>query len=239
MAAARNGLALRLTRADFEAGPVEPRIKAFVGRHALQKGSTDIILDMGSVEQMIPQGILNMSLKFVGDMPSVRAWRSLTLVSSAFPKSMRVVQKNSSFEAGRSEWVSWRDLLHGMRAHLPRLPTFGDFAIQHPLGVDFNGKLMNVSATIRYALEDSWLLVKGESVDVVPPSVQFPSLARRIVIGEHAGQFSTAAHCKGCEGLARAAGGAPRYGAPEAWRKLGNIHHITRTVEAIRSLPWT
>ena len=66
VAAASNGLALRLTRADFEAGPVESRIEAFMAKHALQQGSTDVILDLGSVEQMIPPGNSKHELEFRG-----------------------------------------------------------------------------------------------------------------------------------------------------------------------------
>ena len=38
-------------------------------------------------------------------------------------------------------------------------PTFSDCAIQHPVGVEgFNPRTMQVSASVRYALPDQWLL---------------------------------------------------------------------------------
>lgn len=98
---------------------------------------------------------------------------------------------------------------------------------------------MQVSASIRYACDQHWLLVKGESTKVRPASDQFPELATQLVYGHLKDRFSGSAHCAGCQSMKKAADGTERYGTPEAWRRLGTIHHITRVVQDLGSLPAT
>jgi hypothetical protein len=154
--------------------------------------------------------------------------------------SMAVLDRNSDVLIRRSEWLAWRDELFARRATLERLPTFSDCAIQHPIGVEnFDPRYMQVSAAIRYALSEDWLLVKGESTKVNPPSVQFPHLAMQLVYGHLQGYFAGAAHCAGCEMAKDAADGADKLGSAEVWRQIGTIHHITTVVQdGLGSLPW-
>lgn len=97
---------------------------------------------------------------------------------------------------------------------------------------------MQVSAAIRYALPEHWLLIKGESTRRLPPSQQFPDLASKLVYGELGGDFAGPDHCSGCASMKAAADGAPKLGSPEAWRRLGTIHHLTTVIEGLTALPW-
>ena len=152
---------------------------------------------------------------------------------------MGVVDKNSFGVVPREEWIAWRDYLHAKRQNLPRLPTFSDCAIQHQSGVEgFNPILMQVSASIRYTLEEDWLLIKGESTRMKAPSDQFPKLAHRLVYGDLQKYFLGPDHCRGCESMKAAADGAPRLGSAEIWRRLGTIHHVSMVMQGIDSLPW-
>ena len=96
---------------------------------------------------------------------------------------------------------------------------------------------MQVSAAVRYATEDTWLLVKGESTRRTRAGEQFPRLAQRLVYGDLRRSFRGANHCAGCAGIKKAADGEPRYGSAEVWRRLGTIHHITTTLETLAALP--
>lgn len=233
----RSGVAIRLTRSEFETTRVAEELLEFLRTHRLDPSSIDLILDIGAVEDMVVAGIARMTAQFLGQVPNHRDWRTFTCVSSAFPRSMAVVGSNSDTLVERSEWQAWRDHLHARRETLQRLPTFGDCAIQHPQGVEgFDPRTMQVSASIRYTLSDQWLLIKGRSTRQTPAKTQFPMLARRLVIGDLSAFFAGSDHCAGCEGMAAAAGGAPKFGSAEVWRRLGTTHHITRAVEQLRLL---
>ena len=97
---------------------------------------------------------------------------------------------------------------------------------------------MQASAAIRYALDRNWLLVKGQGSRAVPLRQQFPNLAAKLVQGSLHQYFCGAGHCSGCEAAAEAAGGAPKLGSAEAWRRIGTVHHISVVAESLAALPW-
>jgi hypothetical protein len=234
-----HGVAIRLTRDELEAGLVPGDLPAFMKAHALSPEEVDLILDLGAVEDMVTPGIEALAGAFLADIPDKRRWRTLTVSGCAFPLGMGGIDRNSFDLLERSEWQAWRDGLHAARAHMERLPTFSDCVIQHPRGVEgFDPRIMPVSASIRYALPDQWLLIKGVSTRNVPPGDQFPDLAIQLVYGHLSGYFAGAPHCAGCTRMIDAANGAPKLGSAEVWRRLGTIHHITRTVEGIAGLTW-
>lgn len=232
------GLALRLTRGELEAGRLGRAIGGFLIRHAIAPEEIDLILDLGSVTELVVPGVQALTAAFLSEVPESPRWRTFTVSASAFPLSMARVGRRSHDTVERVEWLAWRDGLFANRAGLQRLPAYSDAGIQHPRGVEgFDPKIMQVSAAIRYTAADAWLLVKGESTRQVPPRVQFPDLARQLVSGQHRRLYCGAAHCAGCAGMQAAADGAPRLGSPEKWRMLGTIHHITTAVEQLAALP--
>lgn len=239
LAAGGVGVAIRVTREEFEDGALPAELSAFVAASGLLPADIDLILDLGDVGLMVPAGVARLSRQFLGAVPNVTQWRTLTIVACAFPRSMAGIASNSSEFRDRTEWIAWRDALYARRAGLPRLPTFGDCAIQHPLGVEgYDPRYMPSSATIRYARSTQWLLIKGESTDVTPAPVQFRMLAGQLTAGPLSQNFDGPNHCGGCADMVRGAGGAPGLGSAGVWRRLGTLHHITRTSDDIRALAW-
>ncbi len=234
-----HGLALRLTRNEFERGGLTTAINQFLNTHGLSPEQLDLIVDLGAVDQMISAGITTLTEAFLAAIPNSTLWRTLTVSACAFPMSMGGVERHSQLLVERSEWIAWRDGLYAHRNQLARLPTFSDCGIQHPKGVeDFNPRTMQVSAAIRYTLADQWLLIKGESTKKTPPSVQFPALATSLVYGHLRDHFMESTHCQGCDLIKNAADHAPNLGSAEAWRKLGTIHHMTMVMDGLAELPW-
>ncbi len=233
------GLVLRLTRQEFETGNITSAINAFMTQHSLVCDNLDLVVDLGAVDDMIADGVANLTAAFLADVPVISKWRTLTVSACAFPKSMGGVERNASDLVDRAEWLAWRDELYADRGQLKRLPTYSDCVIQYPAGVEgFDPRIMAASAAIRYALSEEWLLIKGESTRKISSSVQFPKLARELVYGQFSTHFMGADHCAGCASMKAAADGAKRLGSPEVWRRLGTIHHMTLTVESLAALPW-
>lgn len=234
-----HGIALRLTREEFESGGLATKIEAFLRRYGLELEEVDLIVDLGAVEDLISDGIATLTEAFLADVPNQRRWRTFTISACAFPRSMGGVGRNSHDFVKREEWIAWRDRLHARRRNLSRLPTFSDCAIQHPAGVEgFDFRMMQVSAAIRYTLSDDWLIIKGESTRFTLPGAQFPALATRLVYGHLRGYFAGPNHCDGCASMKAAADGASRFGSAEVWRRLGTIHHISMVMQGLGSLPW-
>ena len=235
----KNGIAVRLSRDEFESGQIPRSLPRWLSAHGLTPEDVDLIVDLGAVDDMVAAGVVALTTAFLADVPDHTRWRTLTVSACAFPMSMGVVDRHSHDFVSRIEWQAWRDALHAARSSLLRLPSFSDGAIQHPRGVEgFDFAIMQVSASVRYTLPDRWLLIKGESTRNVLPSTQFPRLATQLVYGHLAAHFAGAKHCAGCKGMQAAANGAPNFGGAGVWRRLGTIHHITRAVEELVRLPW-
>jgi hypothetical protein len=234
-----NGIALRLTREELERGNLSEDLRAFLSLYGLRPEGTDLIIDLGPVDEMIVDGVAALTTAFLAAVPHHQRWRTLTVSACAFPKSMGVVTRDSHSLVERAEWIAWRDHLHARRNSLVRLPAFSDCAIQHPTGVeDFDFRTMQVSASIRYALSEAWLLVKGHSTRITRPGHQFPDLATRLVYGHLRTEFAGPAHCEGCRSIKAAANLAEGFGSAEVWRRLGTIHHIAMVMQGLASLPW-
>jgi len=235
---AERGVAIRLSREEFEQGGLERSFRAFVRRNGLRPRDTDLIVDLGPVEEMIPEGIAAFARQFLLEVPEPNEWRNLTLSGSSFPRSMGVVQRKSHAFVDRAEWLTWKNHFFARRNQIPRLPTYSDCAIQHPEGVEgFDPVTMQASAAIRYALPESWLLIKGESTKRILPSKQFPQLSTHLVYGHLRAHFAGEDHCEGCSSIKSAADGKPKLGGPEAWRRIGTVHHLTQVTQDLTSLP--
>ena len=102
--------------------------------------------------------------------------------------------------------------------------------------LDRDPRVMQVSVSVRYALADDWLLIKGESTRRNPARRQFPQLAKKLVYGYLRSHFQGTTHCQGCVSIKAAADGQPRLGSAEVWRRLGTIHHITEVSRTLRLL---
>ena len=236
----RTGIGIRLTLSEFKGGRLTADLNSFLSANGLTPDRVDLIVDLGSVYDFIAAGVTALTNVFLSDVPNKGQWRTLTVTGSAFPPSMGVVNRNSSGRFARSEWLAWRDGLYRNRAALERMPTYSDCAIQHPAGVEgFDFRYMRVSASIRYASGDDWLLVKGESTTVRRATIQFPQLATRLVYGQLQSDFAGTQHCEGCQMAKDSADGRRGLGSAEVWRKIGTIHHITTVVQDdLASLPW-
>lgn len=233
-AKAAMGLAIRIDRSDLE-GDLSTSLPQFLKDRQLRPGECDLIVDLGPVSDMVIEGVNRLALGLLAEVRSPEQWRTLSIIGGAFPKGLGDVDRDGHATIERLEWIFWRDTLR--QAGLPRLPTFGDWGIQHPKGVeDFEPGKMQVSAALRYAVGDHWLALKGRSLKGNPASVQMPKLTKKLVSGALRQNFSGADHCAGCRKVAEIAAGSPNPGSATTWRELGTTHHITTTVEALRTL---
>jgi T4 beta protein len=229
-----SGLAIRITRDEFERGIIRNALPTFVATHGLSFEVVDLIVDLGSVDDMIAPGVQTLAAAFLADIPSPTRWHTLTLSASAIPRGGPEARSHDLID--RTDWLSWRD---GVRADtsLERIPTFSDSAIQHPRGVEgFDPRVMPLPASIRYTTQEHWLRIKGVDTKDESGTKQFRELATSLVYGHLSEHFSKATHCAGCKGVKCAADGEEGYGQATVWRRLGTVHHTTLTIEQIDAL---
>lgn len=107
---------------------------------------------------------------------------------------------------------------------MARLPTYGDYVIQHPAGVEgYDPRIMPMSAAIRYTAKLKWFLLRGVTSKRMPLAAQFPALAKKLM---GSGHYYGPPHCDGSASVAACAAKKPGFGSPEVWRRIGTVHHI-------------
>jgi hypothetical protein len=236
------GCCLRLVEADIDGiAELGAQISALFDAISTEPGDVDLLVDFG---QKVPQ---KSTLPFLIDaLPFIHQWRTFTIACSSFPADMSDVKKNSIKESEREEWAAWISLRS--KSNVKRMPTYGDYGINHPILSEFNPFTMNMSFNIRYTDDLNYVLAKGQAqprkkwADTpeklviraeLAPGVQYPKLAAEIM--KHPAwkrkdfswgdTFIDKCFRKECVGNAT------------DWRAVGMNHHIVSVVQQIASLP--
>ena len=132
----------------------------------------------------------------------------------------------------RYEWQLYKKVVQALHAKGARLPSFGDFAVNHPRVLPQDMRLLKPSANIRYTTDDAWLIAKGTNVRKKGGYEQFRYLCKSIVDSQYymGRQFSY-----GDEYIFTCASGSEKTGNPTTWRKVGTNHHLEKVVKDIAS----
>src|SRR5260370_41117168 len=132
-----------------------------------------------------------------------------------------IVQEGSIGRWPRREWDLWSAL---RTSGIVRLPTFGDYAIQHPrppLEGDPSGP--GQRANIRYTTDEVTLVPRGVGAVIQEGREQYRALCRQLgVQPEYAGRDFT----WGDGLIADFADGSDEPGWQNHWRGAGTSHHL-------------
>lgn len=231
----RLGVCLRLRDSELWRPGLPDEILRLLSRLALEYESVDLLIDFGVADR--PPNLA----EACDLVPVLSRWRTFTAVGGAFPKNLSDLEPRDQHVLVRRDWLAWRDQV-AVRS-LPRLPSFGDYAIQHPVYDPpvYDGGPPNVSASIRYAAEDHWVIMRGEGIrnDDGPGAEQWP--AQAMLLRERP-EFSGKDFSDGdryIEDMAdnMANGGLPNNGNPTTWLQAGLNRHLTLTARQLASLP--
>lgn len=232
----QRGCCVRLWEPDLEAlADLESQIKSLLRFLAVDASDVDLLVDFG------PDVPSRSALPYqINALPLLKKWRTLTVASSSFPMNMENIAQNSVAELEREEWLAWM-FLRSKKKTLTRMPTFGDYAINHPELSEVDPRIMRMSPNIRYTVEVNYVVAKGKAyarkVERQKPGVaasdQYPKLAQAIMRHPNwAGKkFSWG------DGFIDACSRKACVGSATNWRAVGTCHHIAFVVQQLASLP--
>jgi hypothetical protein len=189
----------------------------------------DLILDLGFLSQDIEVHAEDVA-PAVNELTAAGKWRSVILLGTSMPSSLGggVVQEGTIGRLPRREWDLWASL---REYGLDRVPTFGDYAIQHPnppLEGDESGP--GQRANIRYTTDDVTLVPRAIGAVVTEGREQYRDLCRQLVTQpEYAGRDFT----WGDELIADCAYGDDEPGWQNHWRGAGTSHHLRHVVKQL------
>ena len=225
------GLCLRIPKTWFRMKP--STVEETLSNLGATIEFTDLILDIGSIEKSnVPFFVTAMRELLSVSIFSSDEWRTVTVASGAFPKSLAGIPLGLNTQP-QSDWDLWEAIASN---HPPgsRIPTFGDYGIQSPEWDEVDPRVMKASGNIRYTTPDFWIVAKGPHVigKQSLKSIQvYPDLCKSLVRTREyrGGSFSPGdLFIKKCS-----KGGKP--GSPEVWRREGTSHHLATVVDQLAS----
>jgi len=227
----KHGLCLRLFRNDFEKASFQDNIKDFLTEYELSEDDVDIVIDF----QITDSKCLEMG-NYVGKLPDISRWRTLTVVSGTFPKDLSQLSPDMHF-IDRSDFIYWVNQVNS--DGLSRKPAFGDYTIQHPIFIE-PAPGANPSASIRYTTNDKWLIMRGLALRgeikgiKSPGHAQYPLLARLLTEQK---EFFGADFSYGDGYISEMANiDTKKTGNPRTWLRAGINHHLACTISQVSSL---
>ena len=220
------GLAIRIDTNEVSgSGGHRSTLSEAVETTDLPVAHIDLIIDAGFVGEY-EDADLALVADLVQELGGLGEWRNLIVVATSIPQTLTAIREGSTGTLPRREWALWRELVR----RGGRVPTFGDYAIQHPIPPEEGGPGMRTN--IRYTLDDCTLVARGGQFTQAGPA-EYKVLSRWIV--QSAG-FKDAHFSWGDDVIAGCAQGRIRPGAQRMWRGAGTSHHLAVVDEQLRQI---
>jgi hypothetical protein len=226
----RRGICLRISDEHLDDDDLESLLRDTLDAVASRRAEVDLILDLADISGENPRRLSRYLVDAIRRLERFRSWRTITLVSSSFPRDLSAIPRDAIDAIPRKDWEVWN---HVLSSSSGRKPSFGDYAIQHPEPPEIDPRIMRMSASIRYTADTEWLIVKGRNVKTYGYG-QYHDLCRHIVADP---RFYGEDFSWGDEYIAECSRGETGTGNATTWRRVGTSHHIKVVCEQIASLP--
>ena len=226
----KHGLCIRISNSDFKESTLVSDIEKFIEENKLEIGSTDLLIDFKIVNEKTDYKEL---VNKINTIPHLDKWRTFIVATGAFPKDLSHLEKHKDHHIPRTDLIFWKNFIKDLK----RPPSFSDYTIQHPIYEEPTGN-SNPSASIRYALEDNWLIMRGEGLRNPKGAgfKQYPAQAQLLANQE---TFKGADFSFGDGYIAEKAKDikTKQTGNPKTWLEAGINHHLTLVANQVANLP--
>ena len=224
------GIAVRCSLDEIADPDFSTKFTAVIKNLALEPSEVDLIVDLAAKNFEPLDDLADLVSGLFKSDPTYDEVRSLILIGTSFPASMGDI-KGPSQTVPRLEWKLYKKVVSNLPKNFPP-PTFGDYAISSADMPKGDMRLLKPSASVRYTVNDAWLITKGNNVrdngfeqfrercgDVVTSGQAFP-------LGYSAGSD----YVRGCHASTEKTGNLT------TWRWVGTNHHITKVVDDLANL---
>lgn len=227
----KRGLCVRLGIESAAKSNLRGSISALLGNNIAVE-ECDFILDLEAPPNFLPlDGFANLIQAIINQLPYLAKWRSFTLMGTSFPSSMAEIQ-SSPMVVPRHEWLLYQLLRTKLGSIDCRIPTFGDYAISHPEVLQVDMRLVKPSATIRYTIDDAWLIIKGPNVRDYGYG-QYLDHCKTLTADP---RFLGSNFSEADKYISDCAAGRAKTGNLSTWRWIGTNHHLEKVALDVANL---
>jgi hypothetical protein len=171
----------------------------------------------------------------IDDLVAVGPWRNVVLLGTTMPKSLGggIVEAGTVGRLARKEWLLWLVL---RQSGVSRLPTYGDYAVQHPeppLDVTEGQLPVGMRGAIRYTHETVTVIPRAKAPRHEEGREQYRQLCRVLV---NQPEFAGREYTWGDRQVADCADGSREPGWEDVWRGAGTSHHLRFVVDQLAGL---
>ena len=226
----RRGACLRLQEEDLELTDLANRVDRLLNNLRLSPKEVDLLVDLGvTYEEGRSFASVCSRLPFLAD------WRSFTVSSGHFPADLQRFERGQEHRLRRADLQRWRTEVEN---GLARKPAYGDYTVQHAVYIPPPDAPLHPSASIRYALKDHWLILRGEDYtqENGPGKGQWIGWAQLLCTKPEFAEFGPGysagdafIHSKSVDG--------ENHGEGTDWLFAGINHHMTLTSRQVASAP--
>jgi len=230
----KRGLAIRLIPDDFDnQADLTKSLNALSGLLKHGPSTTDIIIDVGSIAGHQASIIAQVYRAYLGLLPNIDAWRSVTIVGGAFPGGLDAsMTRNAWNNRPRIDWQAWLAVVTGSQK-VKRLPSYGDYSISHP-GLPPEGQA-TILAQLRYSTDSQFMIWKGHNVRKHQNRFgQFNGICKELI---NRPEYRGPSFSLGDSEIQAKATTAGSPGSAQTWRKIGANHHIETALDQIANPP--
>ncbi len=225
------GLCLRVSIVECAAQGFKASIDRLLDRTGLSANDCDFILDVGAPSFRPLVGFGGLLKRIIGGIPYLNHWQSFALIGTAFPSSMSQVQFGLSI-VPRFEWQVYKELIPRLKDAALRIPNFGDYGINHPQVVLLDMRFVKPFASLRYTINDNWLIAKGKKNTRDYGLGQYVGLCQSVVASH---SYEGPGFSQGDNYIYDCARGAASTGNLTTWRWVGTNHHLEKVVRDLAS----
>ena len=215
------GLCLRINIEEVVKPSFDNSVQNLINNLGVDIEQCDFIIDLGAPNFEPIDGFANLLVNIIKNLPNLELWRSFGIIGTSFPPSLSGLKFGTTI-IPRNEWHLYNVLIGNLRKLGKRVPSFGDYAINHPDILTVDMRFVKPSANVRYTINNKWLIAKGQNVRDYGYG-QYKDLCCSIVESEYycGQQFS-----KGDEYIYACAHDEEPTGNLSTWRWVGTNHHI-------------
>lgn len=201
-------------------------VEAHLSRVRSEAETADLLVDL---EYIDPDDDLNGGdvAGVLAELLAVGPWRSVVVLGTSMPSMLSCVPEGSIGSLARREWEVWSQLEH---TGLPRMPAFGDYAVQYPRPPQAGGGA-SMRANIRYTAEEATLVARGRGPVSQEGNEQYRDLCRQLAARS---EFTGRDYSWGDATIADCAAGSVAPGAQNVWRGAGTSHHLQFVTNQLR-----